>query len=258
MIEVKDLIYSYGKENVLDEISFDLEQGMCVAVLGNNGAGKSTMIKCLNRIFHPKSGSVFIDGKNLMKLDRVMLAKQIAYVAQKNETGRFTVYDAVLLGRKPYIKWDVTESDHLVVQHCIDCMGLKGFEMRYVDELSGGELQKVVLARALAQQPKMLLLDEPTSSLDPQNQYSVMRQIYKISKDENIAVIVVIHDINLALRYCDRFLFLKDRKIFSYGDSKTMTKECLETVYGMAFDLIEYNGIKISIPCPANIDWNKE
>lgn len=257
MIEVNDLTYSYGKENVLDKISFDLDQGMCVAILGNNGAGKSTMIKCLNRIFQPKGGAVFVDGKNLMDLDRVTMAKQIAYVAQKNETGRFTVYDAVLLGRKPYIKWDVTQNDHMVVQHAIEGMGLKGFEMRYVDELSGGELQKVMLARALAQQPKMLLLDEPTSSLDPQNQYSVMRQIYRISKNENIAVIVVIHDINLALRYCDRFMFLKDSRIFSYGGLDTMTKECLESVYNMAFDVVNYNGIKISIPCPANVDWNK-
>ena len=179
----------------------------------------------------------------------------MAYVAQKNEISDCTVYDAVLLGRKPYIKWKVTENDHKVVKRAIETMELQAFEMRNISELSGGELQKVMLARALAQEPKLLLLDEPTSSLDPRNQYSVMRQICRISKSENIAVIVIIHDLNLAMRYCDRFLFLKDGKIFSYGGQEIMTKACLESVYEMAFDIIDYNGTKVSIPCPSNINW---
>ena len=249
MIEVKNLSFSYGDKKILNDISFDLEQGMCIAILGNNGAGKSTMIKCLNRIFQPQEGTVYINGENLMKMDRVELAKQIAYVAQKNEASRFTVYDAVLLGRKPYIKWDVSDEDHAVVRRAISSMGLNGYEMRFIDELSGGELQKVMLARAMAQEPKLLLLDEPTSSLDPQNQYGVLKKIRDICKNENIAVAVVIHDINLALRYCDKFMFLKDNKIFAYGDSSIMTKECLQEVYEMAFDVIDYKGIKITIPC---------
>lgn len=256
MIEIKDLTFSYGDKKILDKISFDLEQGVCMAVLGNNGAGKSTMIKCLNKILEPKGGAVYLDGKNLLEMDIVTLAKQMAYVAQKNESSGCTVYDAVLLGRKPYIKWDATENDHRIVRHAIESMELKGFEMRYVDELSGGELQKVMLARALAQEPKLLLLDEPTSSLDPRNQYSVMRQICRISRKENLAVIVIIHDLNLAMRYCDKFLFLKDGKIYAYGGDEIMTKHCLESVYDMAFDIVDYNGTKISVPCPANIEWN--
>ena len=149
----------------------------------------------------------------------------------------------------------VTENDHKVVKRAIETMELQAFEMRNISELSGGELQKVMLARASAQEPKLLLLDEPTSSLDPRNQYSVMRQICRISKSENIAVIVIIHDLNLAMRYCDRFLFLKDGKIFAYGGQEIMTKACLESVYEMAFDIIDYNGTKVSIPCPSNINW---
>lgn len=255
MIEIKNLSFSYGEKNILDKISFDLNQGLSLAVLGNNGAGKSTMIKCINKILKPQEGSVYIDFKNLTELDISSLARQMAYVAQKNEISDCTVYDAVLLGRKPYIKWKVTENDHKVVKRAIETMELQAFEMRNISELSGGELQKVMLARAMAQEPKLLLLDEPTSSLDPRNQYSVMRQICRISKSENIAVIVIIHDLNLAMRYCDRFLFLKDGKIFAYGGQEIMTKACLESVYEMAFDIIDYNGTKVSIPCPSNINW---
>lgn len=257
MTEIKELSFSYGERSILDRISFELERGLCMAVLGNNGAGKSTMIKCINRILKPKSGSVYVDLKNITEMDAASLAREMAYVAQKNEITDCTVYDAILLGRKPYIKWNVMENDHRVVKRAIETMELQNFEMRNISELSGGEVQKVMLARALAQEPKLLLLDEPTSSLDPRNQYSVMRQICRISKSENIAVIVIIHDLNLAMRYCDRFLFLKDGKIFAYGGQEIMTKACLESVYEMAFDIIDYNGTKVSIPCPSNIDWQR-
>lgn len=257
MIEIKDLSFSYSDRLILDKISFELKQGLTLAVLGNNGAGKSTMIKCINKILKPKEGAVYIDFKDLSEHDSTSLAKQMAYVAQKNEISDCTVYDAVLLGRKPYIKWKVTENDHKAVKRAIETMELQAFEMRNISELSGGELQKVMLARALAQEPKLLLLDEPTSSLDPRNQYSVMRQICRISHGRNIAVIVIIHDLNLAMRYCDRFLFLKEGKIFAYGGQEIMTKDCLESVYEMAFDIIEHSGTKISVPCPSNVDWKR-
>lgn len=256
MIEIKSLYFSYGDRRIIENISFDIAKGMCLAVLGNNGAGKSTMIKCINKILEPDQGYVYVDGNNISDMNINLMARQTAYVAQQNEINGCTVYDAVLLGRKPYIRWDATEEDHKIVRRSIENMGLNGFEMRYLDELSGGEVQKVMLARALAQQPKLLLLDEPTSSLDPKNQYSVMRQVCRISRTEKIAVIVIIHDLNLAMRYCDRFLFLKDGKIFAYGGLEIMTKECLEAVYDMAFDIIDYRGTKISVPCPSDIVWD--
>ena len=255
MISVKNLSFSYGQKKILDDISFEIEQGTFMAVLGNNGAGKSTMIKCMNKILSPKEGAVYINGTDILKMDIVTIAKNMAYVAQKNEISKYTVYDAVLLGRKPYIKWNASENDHKIVKEAIKSMELEKYELRYLDELSGGEMQKVMLARALAQEPKLLLLDEPTSSLDPRNQYSVMRRICRISKEENIAVVVVIHDLNLAMRYCDKFMFLKNGKIFACGGQEIMTKECLEAVYEMSFDVLDYNGTKISIPCPSNIDW---
>lgn len=250
MINVRDISFSYDDKLILDNISFDIEQNHCIAVLGNNGAGKSTLIKCLNRINKPQSGYVLMGEDNLFDLHRNELAKRVGYVAQKNELSSMTVFDSILLGRKPYIKWEAQESDFEIVESVIKTLNLTDFKMRFIDELSGGEFQKVMLARALAQQPKLLLLDEPTSNLDPKNQYEALKLVKTISKEQNIAVAIVIHDLNLALRYCDRFLFLRDSKIYSYGDIESMTTECIKNVYGMPSKIVEVDGVKMVIPFP--------
>ena len=154
------------------------------------------------------------------------------------------------MGRKPYIKWDVTKQDKEIVDQVIEQLELQDYKMRFLDELSGGELQKVIVARALAQQPKLLLLDEPTSALDPKNQYEMLSLVQKIAQQHQIAVAIVIHDINLALRYCDRFLFIKDTEIYYYGGIETMTADLIEEVYHMPVAIEEYHGIKIMIPHP--------
>ena len=251
MVKVTNINYSYNKvNNVLKDISFDIKSNQFIAILGNNGAGKSTLLKCLNGIFESEKGSVLVSGENVFKLKSNEIAKKIAYVAQKNESSEITVYEAVLLGRKPYIKWDASQRDNEIVEELIEQMGLEEFKFRYIDELSGGELQKVMIARALAQQPKLLLLDEPTSSLDPKNQHEVLALIKKIAKMRNIAVVMVIHDLNLALRYCDRFLFIKNREIYAYGESDVVSPKCIEHVYEMPAHVEEYNNFKMVIPMP--------
>ena len=250
MIEVKNVTFSYPSKKVLDNVCFDIEDNQCVAVLGNNGSGKSTLLKCMNGIYQAKGATVFVRGEEVLHMHRQEAAKRIAYVAQQNEGYRMTVFDTILLGRKPYIKWDATKEDRELVKQIIIKMGLENFKLRYVDELSGGEMQKVMLARALAQQPKFLLLDEPTSNLDPRNQYEVLKQIRSIAKEQGISVAIVIHDLNLALRYCDRFLFVKDGEIYAYGGAEIMTSDCLENVYGMPTVVKEYKGVQIIIPMP--------
>lgn len=250
MINIKDITFSYGKRDILKDISFDIEENKCIAILGNNGAGKSTLIKCLNRIIPVKQGAVLVEGSDVFSMSRNDVARNIAYVAQKTETSRVTVYDAILVGRKPYIKWDITSEDRRIVDEIIDHMNLEDFSLRYIDELSGGELQKVMLARALVQQPKFLLLDEPTSNLDPKNQYELMKRVRHVAKEHGISVAVVIHDLNLALRYCDKFLFIKDSKIFSYGGHETMTAEIISDVYKLKSEVIDHNGIKMVVPLP--------
>lgn len=251
MIEIRNISFAYDTNTeILENISFDIEDNQFIAILGNNGAGKSTLLKCLNGIYNSKGGTVFVSGQDTLSMHRSEVAKRIAYVAQKNEGSRITVFDTVLLGRKPYIKWDATKKDIAIVKNIIKKMELDNLQLKYIDEISGGELQKVMLARALAQQPKFLLLDEPTSSLDPRNQYEVLRIIRGIAKECGIAVAVVIHDLNLALRYCDKYLFLKDGNIYSYGGLDTMTPECLEAVYNMPAAIADYKGIKVVIPIP--------
>ena len=250
MINVKDITFAYGKREILKNISFDIQENKCIAILGNNGAGKSTLIKCLNKIIPIKNGTVIVDNANVFEMSRNQIAQNIAYVAQKTETGRVTVYDAILLGRKPYIKWDITAADRRMVDEMIEHMELTDFSLRYIDELSGGELQKVMLARALVQQPKFLLLDEPTSNLDPKNQYELMKRVRHIARDHGISVAVVIHDLNLALRYCDKFLFIKDSEVFSYGGHETMTAKIISDVYHLKSEVIDYNGIKLVVPLP--------
>ena len=170
------------------------------------------------------------------------LARKVAYVAQKNEMTNATVFDCVLLGRTPYIRWAISQKDLDLCEEVIEQLGISHLKLRDVDQLSGGEMQKVMLARALVQQPELLLLDEPTSNLDPRNQYEMLALVRKIAREKKIAVLIVIHDLNLALRYCDRFYFMKDRTGFSYGGMETVTPETIRTVYGIDARIVSVAG----------------
>lgn len=239
MMHTEHLQFSYGKgHEILRDISLDAQQGHFLALLGNNGAGKSTLLKCLNGIFHGK-GVVAVNGQEILTMKRKAIAQTMAYVEQANEAEQLTVYDVVLMGRKPFIKVNPTKKDIAIVEQAMERMELTDFAMRYVDELSGGELQKVIIARALAQQPKVLLLDEPTSSLDLHNQHEVMSIMEEIVREDQITVIVVIHDLNLALRYCNRFLFLQDGLVYDYGDASIITEQAISEIYHVSSHVLE-------------------
>lgn len=233
ILSVDGIEFSYGSRTILDKVSFSVQRGEFLSILGNNGAGKSTLLKTLNKILLPKRGSIFLEGQEVSKLSRLAIALKMAYVSQHYESNRQTVFDAVLLGRKPYIKWEATASDLALVQGILLKTGLEKFALRYLDELSGGELQKVVIARALAQEPEVLLLDEPTSNLDLKNQMEVLKTIYTAAKEKNIAVVAVMHDLNLALRFSDKFLILKGTKVFVAGGQEVMTAENITQAYGV-------------------------
>ena len=252
MVNVKDLSYAYNKAagDVLSRISFDVEDGKCIAILGNNGAGKSTLIKCIDRICPAREGVVMVEGENVYKMTGSEMAQKIAYVPQNSGAVNMTVFDAVLLGRKPYIKWDVTSEDREIAASVIHSLGLDDYVLRSVAELSGGEAQKVMLARALAQEPRLLLLDEPTSNLDPRNQHEALRTVRRVAKERNISVCIILHDLNLAIRYCDRFLFLRDSEVYAYGGEEVMAPENIEAVYRMHVHIMSYMGIPLIIPFP--------
>ena len=234
MLNVENLSFHYrnGPE-ILRQVSFSLEDGQFLAILGNNGAGKSTMLKCFNQILRVEGGHVWMDGEDLLTMTHREVAQRVAFVSQNIPSTQMTVHDVVMLGRRPYMRWGFTEEDHRIVHEAMDRLHLSDMRGRFLNELSGGECQKVMLARALAQQPKVLLLDEPTSSLDIQNQYQVLDIVRDICRTSTITAVMVIHDLNLALRFCDRFLLLKDGQVYRSGDSSILDRQALREVYGV-------------------------
>jgi len=257
ILAVNEISFRYNSRPVLRDVTFELSSGQILGVLGVNGAGKSTLLKCINKILRPSIGSVLLDGVDLLKLRGDAVARRIGYVPQRYGEDRVTVFDAVLLGRKPHIKWAATEQDLRVVERLLKLMGLEKYAMRPISTLSGGEAQKVIIARALAQEPKVLLLDEPTSSLDLRNQLEVMNLVANVVRTEGVSAIVAIHDLNLALRFVDRFLILKDGSIHAMGLKEALTPEVIEDVYGVHSILRTVEGYPVIIPvhcCKPGLD----
>ena len=248
ILTVQGIRFHYPGRPVLEEASFAVEKGEVLAILGTNGTGKTTLLKCLNRILTPAAGTVLIKDEPTSAFSRNALAQKMGYVEQQRSGSRATVFNTVLLGRKPYIRWDITQNDMEIASQALETLGLSEFALRYLDELSGGELQKVVIARALAQEPEILLMDEPTSSLDLKNQIEVVNLIRQISRERGIAAVVAMHDLNLALRFADRFILLKDKTIYAAGGSEVMTPENIEAVYAVPVTIAAHNGSRVVIP----------
>ncbi len=249
ILEVKNLCFSYGSREVVKNVSFSAVPGKIVAVLGVNGVGKSTMLKCINRINKPTSGEILLDGDRLHSFNDTELATRVGYVAQNCDFTDETVFDSVLLGRKPFIKWDVTANDLEIVSQTLKVLSLEDYAMRNVLELSGGERQKVAIARALAQQTPILLFDEPTSNLDMKNQLEVLSIIKNIVNEKQLSAIVTIHDLNLALRFADYFLAMHEGRVYAFGESDVVNEKSIAEVYGVEASIIDHNGYKVVVPC---------
>lgn len=247
-LKVKGIEFSYNHHPILDEVSFSLRPGEILGVLGVNGAGKSTLLKCINRILKPRAGSILLNQDNVKKMRGSEIARHFGYVPQKYTEESLTVFDAVLLGRKPYIKWSASTGDLMIVEDILKRLRLEHLAQRPVDRLSGGELQKVIIARALAQEPEILLLDEPTSNLDLKNQLQVMNIIIKAVRDYKISAIVSLHDINLAMRFVDYFLMLKNGKVHFLSPKEKVMPEDIEEVYGVKVIISKINEYQVIIP----------
>ena len=222
------------KKQILQEIDLTLPKQQLVAILGPNGSGKTTLIKQINRILTPQKGIVTADGGNLAELTPGQLARTIAYVPQM--TGGImagSVMDTVMLGRKPYIKWKPGEEDVDIVSKCILRFGLQDIAHRQFHALSGGQKQTVLIARALAQTPQIYLFDEPVSFLDVRNQLEIMTAARELVEQDGKTVIMVLHDLNLALRFADHVVIMKDGAVYAQGAPKeVITEENVLAVYG--------------------------
>lgn len=251
ILSVDGIRFSYNGHPVLRGASFDLPRGRTVGLLGVNGAGKSTLLKCLNRILKPRRGVVMLDGRDIRRMSGDDIARCIGYVPQSHNPARLSVFDAVLVGRRPHMRWQAGGRDLEVVERVLKSMRLEHLAMRPVAGLSGGEAQKVVIARALAQEPEVLLLDEPTSSLDLRNQLEVMELIADAVRDLNLAAVVSIHDVNLAFRHLDHVLMLKRGRIHVSAEPEDITTAMMEDVYGVRVALGRVADRPVVIPLEA-------
>jgi len=233
MLSIHELNFRYKNINALEGVGFKLNKGEILSIVGPNGAGKTTLLKCIVRIVKPEGATILIDGKDASQMKRLDLARCVGYVPQ-NSPSKFpiTVFDAVLMGRRPYITWKPSKKDLEVVADLLMSMDLDGLALRDFDQLSGGEKQKVLLARAFAQNPDYLLFDEPTSNLDLRHQMEVMEMISGMVREKGVAAILAMHDLNLASRFSDKILMLKAGKIFCTGEPlQVMTIENIKSVY---------------------------
>lgn len=227
-----DFVLKSGRK-ILNDVSFSLEKSEVCAVIGPNGAGKSTLMKVLNAIIKPSAGRVHIEGKPLSGMKRCDIAKKIAFLPQTTHPVPCRVYDSVLLGRKPYMSWNPQESDHSLAEEVMDEFGIRSMQDKCVTELSGGEFQKTLIARAMVQNADILMLDEPINHLDVKNQVEIMDITRSVTKRRNLATMVVIHDLNLALRYADRVLLLNDGKVVQWGRKEDISEEHLSYAFGI-------------------------
>lgn len=248
ILEACGISFRYNSHPVLDKVKFTVQPGELLAILGPNGVGKTTLLKCMNKLLRPQGGTVFLGKDDLLSLSPSAIARNVGYVAQHSETAGLTVYDAVLMGRKPHIRWKAGEEDLKKVDSVLSHLALKPLALRSIDQLSGGELQKVSVARALVQEPRLLLLDEPTSSLDLKNQVSILTLIRRVIDEHLIAGIMTMHDLNTALRYADSFIFLKDGAVLAHARSTEITSEMIREVYGLPVEIHSCGKHSVVVP----------
>ncbi len=233
MIELKDISVSFGQRNILNGISATVAEGAITAVMGPNGCGKTTLLRCIGGLLQPQGGQVILDNRRVDDYSARALAQRLAFVRQQSQTDfDFTAFEIVLMGRNPWQGRLQSESDEdlAIVERCMRQTGTWHLRQSTPAQMSGGELQRVMIARALAQQTPLLLMDEPVSNLDIAHQIEVMR----LMRENGRTVIVVLHDLNLALRFCDRLLLLhQGRLLFDGAMAEGLTPQNISTVYGV-------------------------
>jgi len=237
-LQIKDLSFSFGDKKVLKGVSFEVADGEFIGLMGPNGSGKTTLLRCMMDYLPAESETVLLDMKPIHTFTQRELARMFAVVPQSSTTDfTFTAYDIVMMGRIPHISSRFvgeSKADAEVVRKAMETTDTLRFATRVFSELSGGERQRVIIARAIAQQPKALLLDEPTVYLDINGQFEIMDLIKKLNKEGGITVIAVLHDVNLAARYCDRIALLNDGVVESIGPPKeVLTPDTIQSVYGI-------------------------
>ena len=240
-LEVKGLKYSYNKYPVLDGVDLDIREGEILGLLGPNGCGKTTLLKNLNKNLSPMGGCIMLDGTDLDTLAKRDIAKTVAVVPQTNEIRfSFTAREIVSMGRMPFQRTMEGESreDARIVDEAIEKVGLTHLASRHINTMSGGERQRVMIARALAQTPRILLMDEPTLHLDISTQLEALDLIYELSKKSGLTVVIVSHDLPMVAKYCDRIAMIHDHKVMCCGTpEEVLSPENMRIVFNIDAEL---------------------
>lgn len=250
MLKVENLCFRYSKNGnlVLNGANLELKQGEVGIILGKNGSGKTTLFKNILGIEKPKSGHIHFEGENLLKMNRRDRARRIAYVPQHIHFGDLTVLDSVLMGRVSYFGMKAGVEDYLAVEKILEDMQLQNFASRSAEALSGGEKQKIAIARAMAQEPKLMVFDEPTGNLDIANEQLIIQEARKLAREKNISILSSIHDVNQALAFGDKFFFMKDGVVKYAGGKEIVTAEVIRDIYDIQVRFETIDGKKVMLP----------
>ena len=250
MLKVENLHFRYSGNGkpVLNGASLELEQGQIGILLGKNGSGKTTLFKNILGIEKPAGGTIRFNGENLLKMPRRERARRIAYVPQHIHFGDLSVLDSVLMGRVSYFGMKAGAEDYLAVEKILEDMQLLDFASRSAEALSGGEKQKIAIARAMAQEPKLMIFDEPTGNLDIANEQLILKEAKKLAREKNISILSSVHDINQALAFGDQFFFMKDGVIKYAGGKEIVTEEVVKDIFDVDVRFETIRGKLVMLP----------
>ncbi|BDU51141.1 ABC transporter ATP-binding protein [Haliovirga abyssi] len=254
IIEGNNINFKYGDTEILKNINLDIKEGNFISIIGPNGSGKTTLLKKFLKILNVKKNEILYLNKDLLSYSNIEFAKMASYVPQFGEQNIFfSVEDVVMFGRNPYLKRFQEESidDKKIVEDVMKLTGVWEFRDKYITELSGGELQRVIIARVLAQESKVIFLDEPISHLDIHYQIEILKILNKVKKDKSITIVAVLHDLNMAIEYSDKIVMLNNGIVEKYGDiDEVITKELIKKVYKINFEILTHpkTGKKYFLP----------
>ena len=247
MLSVENLTFRYSKQGspVLNGVNLELKQGEIGILLGKNGSGKTTCFKNILGILSPSSGSIRFDGEDLLKMPRRERARRIAYVPQDIHFGALTVFDSILMGRVSYFGLKASHEDYLAAEQIMVEMHLEDFAQRNVKELSGGERQKIAIARAMAQEPKLMVFDEPTGNLDIANEQLIVEEAKKLAREKNIAILSSLHDLNQAMYFGDKFFFLKNGAVKYAGGEEVIREDVIKEIFDIDVRIAQIENQKV-------------
>lgn len=236
-LKAEDVWFSYeDSDEILKGVGIEIESSTILGIIGPNGSGKTTFMKCLNRLLTPDKGAVYLNSEDIKHVNRKKMAQTLGYVPQSSQKDMSSpnVYGVVMMGRRPYMSWQFTEKDDEIVWKIMENLDIAHLASHSFDGLSSGQTQRVLIARAIAQEAKIFLLDEPTSNLDIRYQMDVMNLVAGIVREKGVSACAIIHDLDLAMRFCDRIVMMCDGRIAATGTPvEVLTPENIKTVYGV-------------------------